>query len=86
MPSMNDLVKSCTSQDLTDEQVEELLWNCTPFPAGSIEQISEMLRTYWLKSGGDYAKCMELADQDFTEAASWQTKEVDDDAGSTDLE
>lgn len=52
----------------TEEQCEELLWNCTPFPCGNAEQVEGALRAAHVAGGGTVAGALRFGDQAMREA------------------
>lgn len=45
----------------------DFLWQCTPYPAGSLKIIESKIREYADKSGGDIDKAMQIAHEETME-------------------
>ena len=53
---------------LSWDEYSDLLWVCTPFPAGDHEHVRRMLQDYHDRSGGDVGRAYDLARADLNKA------------------
>lgn len=65
-----ELVQKHWPSAATDDQVEDVLFNVTSFPFGSMEYITNQLIEYHAKSGGDIDLAMAIVSKEMDE--TWE--------------
>ena len=63
-------VERIWGREVTEEEMNGLLWHCTAFPAAEAEHVEKQLVKAREKSGGSYDLAMEQADNEISEAMS----------------
>ena len=63
-----EFVERIWGRKASDEELDGLLWHCTAFPCVGVEELEKQLIKVKEKSGGDYDKAMEQAEESINEA------------------